>query len=98
MPAVTLTSLLEPARLADLAGMRSYARGAAYHSDGRVEPPIGETGPATALVEILLFNGDAGSPSPGPARYHERRVPTRSARVGMDEISLAPANRRSISE
>ena len=50
MPAVTLTSLLEPERLADLAGMRSYARGAAYHSDGRVELGAVGAGRAEAVV------------------------------------------------
>ena len=50
MPAVTLTSLLEPARLADLAGMRSYARGATYHSDGRVELGAVGAGRAEAVV------------------------------------------------
>lgn len=37
MRSATLSSLLVPGGLADLAGLRSYARGAAYQRDGRVE-------------------------------------------------------------
>ena len=40
----------------------------------------------------------AGSPQSKRARYHERRVPTRSARVGMVKIGLWPARRRSMSK